>query len=42
MSEEKEQAGVKEKRPKRERKRLFSYRWIVKTFLSSCSSRPWR
>jgi cell division protein FtsL len=30
MSEEKEQAGVKEKRPKRERKRLFSYRWIVK------------
>ncbi len=30
MSEEKEQGEVKEKERKRERKRLFSYRWIVK------------
>lgn len=30
MSEEKEQGVVKEKERKRERRRLFSYRWIVK------------
>lgn len=30
MSEEKEQGEVKEKERKRERRRLFSYRWIVK------------
>lgn len=30
MSEETEQRAVKEKERKRERKRLFSYRWIVK------------
>lgn len=30
MSEEKEQGAVKEKERKRERRRLFSYRWIVK------------
>lgn len=30
MNEEKEQGAVKEQERKRERKRLFSYRWIVK------------
>ena len=30
MSEEKEQGAIKRKELKRERRRLFSYRWIVK------------